>query len=166
MFDFGIMQRAGQNVAPCRNTSSRGTICRGVGGTARGSEPGHGFLRIRREGPEPWVHSQRATLPAPEHVERRHEIQAGRGGQDKASIFKQSLSGLRRATEMSPRVQWMLAPGPGFRGAAEKSRSERGAPRRGPVRSRRGRGEGRGARKSSVFVRWNRVGRTLSPRAA
>lgn len=64
MFDFWIMQLAGQNVASCRNTSSRGTICRGGGGAARGSDTGDGFLRIKREdAAEPWGHSQQPPIP-------------------------------------------------------------------------------------------------------
>lgn len=41
-----------------------------------------GFLRIKREDAEPWVHSQRG--PRPERAERRKKIQANMAGKDKS----------------------------------------------------------------------------------
>lgn len=63
MFDFWIMQLAGQNVASCRNTSSRGTICRGVDGTARGSKTG-GWISEDQKGRRRALGTQPARPPA------------------------------------------------------------------------------------------------------
>lgn len=86
MFDFWIMQRAGQNVASCRNTSSGGTICRGVDGTARGSKTEDRFLRIKREDA-----GAAGTQPArpPGRIVRNGEIKC-----------RQNMAGKIRATRL------------------------------------------------------------------